>query len=374
MQGAAEPRILGHAAPGARASGAAPTRPATRRPRGRPTPSSAWSPTTARASTPADRERIFDPFFTTKPAGEGHRPRTRQRRAPRRGARRARSSSPRRPTASRPPSRSGCARGCLCKDAADPASELRSRGAKRAGASPPKLKQTGPLADFPRWHVACSIHAPGGHRMKGARSEAGFTAIEVIVVMAIVGIAAAMAVPSWRATQANSRLRDAAGDVSDALAAARARAIADTNAYVVYFDTGVNGSADVCGTALEDRPGQPGADPRPRRRQRELLHRSGRGDHHAAGRAGRLLGRGLRDRRRAQRRGSGRHVRARLDVPRPGQRPDRVGRVPGRRHPGRLRELGRSLRSAARPAPARARSTSTTTAATPRSSSPRSGR
>jgi prepilin-type N-terminal cleavage/methylation domain-containing protein len=93
--------------------------------------------------------------------------------------------------------------------------------------------------------------------MKSARSEAGFTAIELVVVVAIVGIAAAMAVPSWRATQANSRLRDAAGDVSDALAAARARAIADANTYVVYFDTGVNGGSDVCGNALVDLQGNP---------------------------------------------------------------------------------------------------------------------
>jgi prepilin-type N-terminal cleavage/methylation domain-containing protein len=91
--------------------------------------------------------------------------------------------------------------------------------------------------------------------MKGARSEAGFTAIEMIVVMAIVGIAAALAVPSWRATQSNSRLRDAAGDVSDALAAARSRAIADVNPYVVYFS--VNGDEDICGNALEDLQGNP---------------------------------------------------------------------------------------------------------------------
>jgi prepilin-type N-terminal cleavage/methylation domain-containing protein len=93
--------------------------------------------------------------------------------------------------------------------------------------------------------------------MKSARSEAGFTAIEMIVVMAIVGIAAALAVPSWRATQANSRLRDAAGDVADALTAARSRAISSRNPFVVYFDTGVNGGADVCGNALQDLQGNP---------------------------------------------------------------------------------------------------------------------
>jgi prepilin-type N-terminal cleavage/methylation domain-containing protein len=93
--------------------------------------------------------------------------------------------------------------------------------------------------------------------MQRARRNAGFTAIEIIVVMAIVGIAAAMAVPSWRATQSNSRLRDAAGDVADAFQTARARAIATGNTFVVYFDTGVNGAEDICGNSLVDLQGNP---------------------------------------------------------------------------------------------------------------------
>ena len=93
--------------------------------------------------------------------------------------------------------------------------------------------------------------------MKRARRQAGFTMLEMVVVMAIVGIAAAMAVPSWRATMANSRLRDAAGDVADLLSAARARAISNNRTFVVYFDTGVNGGDDVCGNALQDLSGNP---------------------------------------------------------------------------------------------------------------------
>jgi prepilin-type N-terminal cleavage/methylation domain-containing protein len=92
--------------------------------------------------------------------------------------------------------------------------------------------------------------------MKRARRQAGFTMMEMVVVMAIVGIAAAMAVPSWRATMANSRLRDAAGDVADLLSAARARAISNNRTFVVYFDT-LGGGEDVCGNPLEDLAGNP---------------------------------------------------------------------------------------------------------------------
>jgi prepilin-type N-terminal cleavage/methylation domain-containing protein len=93
--------------------------------------------------------------------------------------------------------------------------------------------------------------------MHRARRFGGFTMIEVAVVVGILGIAAAMAVPSWRATQRNSRLRDASGDIADALQAARARAIGSGHTFVVYFDTGVNSGADICGNALTDLQGNP---------------------------------------------------------------------------------------------------------------------
>ena len=93
--------------------------------------------------------------------------------------------------------------------------------------------------------------------MYRVRREAGFTAIELMIVVAIIGIAAAAAVPSWRAIQANSRLRDAAGDVADVLRAARMRAISSSRNHVVYFNSGVSGNVDVCGNDVLDAAGNP---------------------------------------------------------------------------------------------------------------------
>ena len=89
------------------------------------------------------------------------------------------------------------------------------------------------------------------------RGRSGFTMIELMVVAGILGVVAALAVPSWRAMQANNRLRDASSDVADALIVARARAIASGHRFVVYFNTGINGGADVCGNLLVDTAGNP---------------------------------------------------------------------------------------------------------------------
>ncbi len=94
-------------------------------------------------------------------------------------------------------------------------------------------------------------------REQRGHGRSGFTTIELIVVGAILGALAAAAVPSWRAMQANNRLRDAAGDVADALSVARAKAVASGHRFVVYFNTGLNVGQDICGNPLEDASGNP---------------------------------------------------------------------------------------------------------------------
>jgi len=89
------------------------------------------------------------------------------------------------------------------------------------------------------------------------RRNGAFTMLELMVVVGILGLLAAAAVPSWRAMVANNRLRDAASDVLDALSLARARAISSGNHFVVYFNTGINGGNDLCGNALADTNGNP---------------------------------------------------------------------------------------------------------------------
>jgi len=61
----------------------------------------------------------------------------------------------------------------------------------------------------------------------------GFTLIELIVAVAIMGVVAVMAVPSFQNMMASSQIRTAAEEVSNELQLARARAIA-TNVSQTY--------------------------------------------------------------------------------------------------------------------------------------------
>ena len=60
-------------------------------------------------------------------------------------------------------------------------------------------------------------------RPASRRRSAGFTAIEIMIVVAIIGIFAALAIPSWRAYQANLQLKAAARTVATAAVCARRR-------------------------------------------------------------------------------------------------------------------------------------------------------
>jgi prepilin-type N-terminal cleavage/methylation domain-containing protein len=90
-----------------------------------------------------------------------------------------------------------------------------------------------------------------------SRARAGFTLVEMMLVVAIVAIFAAIAVPSWQRYQSNNQLRAAARSVSNAFAYARSRAVATGNRYVVAFAVDPGNPNDVCGNAIVNEKGAP---------------------------------------------------------------------------------------------------------------------
>lgn len=66
--------------------------------------------------------------------------------------------------------------------------------------------------------------------------RAGFTFVELIVVMAILAVIAALVAPSFSRTIASARLRSAASDVRTSLARGRALAVAAARERTVAFD------------------------------------------------------------------------------------------------------------------------------------------
>ena len=87
--------------------------------------------------------------------------------------------------------------------------------------------------------------------------SAGFTVIEIMVVVAIVGIFAALAVPSWRDYQNNLRLKTAARTVANAFSYARSQALATGNNHVVVLAVDPLDPNDVCGNAIVNSQGNP---------------------------------------------------------------------------------------------------------------------
>ena len=81
----------------------------------------------------------------------------------------------------------------------------------------------------------------------------GFTIVELMIAVAIVGIVAAMALPGWRGFQVNQRLRDVTRAGANMMQTARSQAIATGNNHIVYLATGVG--TDVCGNPMVDPQG-----------------------------------------------------------------------------------------------------------------------
>lgn len=73
-------------------------------------------------------------------------------------------------------------------------------------------------------------------------SRAGYTLVELLITVAVIGIAAAIVVPSFRATLARQELRSAVNDVFLALEHGRMESVQSHTGHVVAFEQPVDGT------------------------------------------------------------------------------------------------------------------------------------
>lgn len=85
--------------------------------------------------------------------------------------------------------------------------------------------------------------------MSRAKADQGVTLLEVMVVIAIIGVLSAMAVPNLRAWRSDQRLRSTARMIADAMSLARAEALRTGNRHIVFL------GQDIAGTPLTDVDG-----------------------------------------------------------------------------------------------------------------------
>lgn len=90
-------------------------------------------------------------------------------------------------------------------------------------------------------------------REQTARRRAGVSLIEITIVVAVVSILTAIAIPNIAEWARNQRLKDSARSVGDLLLVARSEAIRTGRRQVVFF--GLPGSTDPNGTPIEANGG-----------------------------------------------------------------------------------------------------------------------
>jgi prepilin-type N-terminal cleavage/methylation domain-containing protein len=96
--------------------------------------------------------------------------------------------------------------------------------------------------------------------MKIMRNDSGFTLAEVMVVIAIIGICSAIAVPNFIGWLPKYRLNSATSDVLGAMQSARLRALKDNASVVILFNPGAdsysvfldNGAGANSGNGIQD--------------------------------------------------------------------------------------------------------------------------
>jgi type IV fimbrial biogenesis protein FimT len=80
----------------------------------------------------------------------------------------------------------------------------------------------------------------GRKKMNRTSIIKGFSFIEVLTVIAILGIVSSMAAYSWQRYVANNNLRTAARDLAADIALYRQKAVGENNNYTISFDMGNN--------------------------------------------------------------------------------------------------------------------------------------